>query len=287
MRTCRWVPLRSAPYLRFTLAGDKLDGSDMRPHARARRGVARVADVGVTTPNTGTTLDEHVVAVINEVLEAERGSVLALVQLSAMATDALERHALVVTGGQAAQACIDLRAVLERSGAPVSDRVGEAAVTVQELDRLDDRYLAFGQIQHRLMERIESIPSADLDTAAQAALAMVHTVAAAHAAWALQRAHDFAASRAKALMGAGRPADGADEQPADPEPWPTPAPADRTTHDEPPSDHAPAPATARLPATGAGSINTRLPPLDAIPRGTHLLDDSSDATQTDHEHGDS
>jgi hypothetical protein len=133
------------------------------------------------------------------------------------------------------------------------------------------------------MERIESIPSADLDTAAEAALAMVHTVEAAHAAWALQRAHDFAASRAEALMGAGRPAESADEQHADSEPRPTTAPADSTAHDEPSSDDAAAHATVRRPATGASDINTRLPPLDAIPRNTHLEDDSKSAAQTEHE----
>lgn len=174
----------------------------------ARGGEALMADVDVTLPRRGSPLDEHVVDAINEVLEGERGSVAALVQLSAMATDSLERHALSVTGGQATQACFDLRGVLERHGARVSDQIGEASSTLLELERLDDRYLAFGHLRQQLMERIESIASSELDASAQAVLAMVHTIQSAQAAWALQRARDFTASREEALSADARPTDG-------------------------------------------------------------------------------
>jgi hypothetical protein len=188
-------------YLRFAAAEDTLEASDVRlvpmwlaTRVGGKEG-ARVADLDAVPTRTDAPLDEQAVTAINEVLEGERGSALALVQLSAMASDSLERHALVVQGGQAAQACIDLRALLERYGAPVSDRVGNAATVVQEMERLDERYLAFGQLQPRLMGLIESIPPNVLDSAARGTLAMVHTVQVAHAAWALERARAFAASR--------------------------------------------------------------------------------------------
>jgi hypothetical protein len=176
-----------------------------------------VANVNVTAPHLGSALDERSAAVINEVLEGERGSVAALVQLSAMATDALERHALVVTGGQAAQACIDLRGVLERHGAQVSQRVGVTAEAILLLERLDERYLAFAALQRALMLNIESIASARLDAVDQGALAMVHTIQSAQSAWAFQRARDFAASRAEAQLSANRPDDATGGQLADAE----------------------------------------------------------------------
>jgi hypothetical protein len=167
----------------------------MLPLRTARGGDHGVADLDVTPSHMDTPLNERVVAAINQVLEDERGSVLALVQLSAMATEALERHALVFAGGQAAQACIDLHALLIRYGAPVSERVGDAAAAVLQLERIDDRYLAFDRVQRQTMAVIESIPATEFDSLAQAALAMAHTVQAAHAEWALQRARDFATSR--------------------------------------------------------------------------------------------
>jgi hypothetical protein len=170
-----------------------------------------MADLDVPSTRNGSPWDDQIVAVVNEVLEEERGSVLALVQLAAMATDALERHALVVTGGQASQACIDLRTLLQRHGSRVSEDLGNAARMVQDLERLDERYLAFGQLQQHLMELIESIPTAELDATTQAMLAMTHTVQAAHAAWALQRAHDFATSRDVAASDAGSSHVSADE----------------------------------------------------------------------------
>ena len=154
-----------------------------------------MSDLDVTPAETVVKLSEHVAAAINQVLEDERGSVLALVQLSTMATDAQERHALAVAGGQAAHACVELRTLLNRGGAPVSVRVGGGARIVQDLERVDDRYMAFEQVQQRMMAALESIRVTELDAPAKATLAMTHTLQAAHGAWALQRARTFAASR--------------------------------------------------------------------------------------------
>jgi hypothetical protein len=236
----------------------------------ARRGDEGMADLDVTPSQATTTLGEPIVTAINQVLAEERGSLLALVQLSAMATEALERHALVVAGGQAAQACIDLHALLVRYGAPVSDRVGDAADAVLELDRIDDRYLAFDQVQRHMMAVIESLPAPALDPQAQAALAMTHTLQAAHAEWALQRARDFAASREEAPTAQQEPAMLADGGAAPTEPG-------SVTAADAPSDQVLEPGDDRMAAADIGGAPTATDPS----RGAALITDEPDAGPLD------
>jgi hypothetical protein len=132
---------------------------------------------------------------LNDLLEDERAAVEALVGLVAMATDGLERQAMVVFGGQTAQSCHELRALLERRGAVVSTRVGAPKHIILGQERYDDRLRAYSQLQQSLADRIEALMNSELDTDAQAVLAPLRSLHLAHHAWALTRADDFTASR--------------------------------------------------------------------------------------------
>jgi hypothetical protein len=140
-------------------------------------------------------MDWTTVDALNTLLEEERASVEILVKLVSMATDGLERQALTAMGGQAVQACGDLRAHLEHLGAPISGRVSAAVDRVLGHERLDDRLRAFGQLQEQLAARIEALLLADVDPETTTLLASLRAVHLAHAAWATRRAEEFAASR--------------------------------------------------------------------------------------------
>jgi hypothetical protein len=132
---------------------------------------------------------------LNGLLEDERAAVEALVGLVAMATDGLERQAMVVFGGQTAQACHELRSLLERHGAAVSARVGSGKHIILGQERYDDRLRAFSLLQQSLADRIEALMAGELDADALAVLAPLRSLHLAHHAWALTRADDFTASR--------------------------------------------------------------------------------------------
>jgi hypothetical protein len=132
---------------------------------------------------------------LNGLLEDERAAVEALVGLVAMATDGLERQAMVVFGGQTAQACHELRALLNRHGATVSARVGPGKHIILGQERYDDRLRSYSLLQQSLADRIEALMAGEMDADAQAVLAPLRSLHLAHHAWALTRADDFTASR--------------------------------------------------------------------------------------------
>jgi hypothetical protein len=144
-------------------------------------------------------MDAAIVEALSRLLEGERACVEALVGLASMATDSLERHALMAMGGQAAQACSDLHEHLARAGASIGPQVGEAVSRVLGPDRFDDRLLAFSQVQYELADSIAALLPRDLADDTRTLLASLHDVHLAHAAWSARRAAEFAASRQRAL----------------------------------------------------------------------------------------
>jgi hypothetical protein len=128
-------------------------------------------------------------------LEDERAAVEALVGLVAMATDGLERQAMVVFGGQTSQACHELHALLQRHGAAVSTRIGPGRHIILGQERYDDRLRSYSLLQQSLADRIEALMNGEVDDDAQAVLAPLRALHLAHHAWALTRADDFTASR--------------------------------------------------------------------------------------------
>ncbi|GAC1447489.1 MAG: hypothetical protein PVSMB4_02990 [Ktedonobacterales bacterium] len=144
-------------------------------------------------------MDAAVVEALNQLLEGERACVEALVGLASMATDFPERHALMIMGGQAAQACSDLHEQLARADAPIGLRIGGAVSAILAPDRLDDRLLTFSVVQQDLADAITALHALDLDDDTRSLLASLHDVHLAHAAWSARRAAEFAASRQLAL----------------------------------------------------------------------------------------
>lgn len=136
---------------------------------------------------------------LNQLLEGERACVEALVGLASMATDFPERHALMIMGGQAAQACSDLHEQLARADAPIGLRVGGAVLDVLAPDRLDDRLLAFSVVQQDLADAITALLELNVDDDTRSLVAALHDVHLAHAAWSARRAAEFADSRQLAL----------------------------------------------------------------------------------------
>jgi hypothetical protein len=208
---------------------------------------------------------------LNDLLEDERAAVEALVGLVAMATDGLERQAMVVFGGQTAQACHELRALLERHGAGVTMRVGAPKHIILGQERYDDRLRAYSQLQQSLADRIEALMNGELDPDAQAVLAPLRALHLAHYAWALARADDFTASR-EAANEQARQANphGASAAPrsesitplAERPPAAEPPAPDRAPSDAEPAPAAPASAPSPAPEAAASQPHPslRLPP---------------------------
>jgi hypothetical protein len=233
----------------------------------------------VTTPET-----------LSDLLADERAAVEALVGLVAMATDGLERQAMVVFGGQTAQACHELRALLERHGVTVSMRVGAPRHIILGQERYDDRLRAYSQLQQSLADRIEALMNGELDADAQAVLAPLRALHLAHYAWALARADDFTASREAANEQArqanpqgaapvSRPefsTPRAERPPAADPPAPDPAPS----HSEPeaapeaatpspaPEASAPVPPPLRLPVSKTALTGPPAPKLIEPPQSS-------------------
>jgi hypothetical protein len=179
-------------------------------------------------------MDAQNIDALNGLLEDERASVEILVALTAMATDALERQALTVMGGQAVQACFDLRERLERLGAPITERVGPALGRVSALEHLDERYRAFADLARQLAVRLQQLLEADLDPESQMLLAPLRALEVAQASWASQRADEFAASREIEAGPVARWDDHhVDERPQMPSERVSPPPAERPPQSEP------------------------------------------------------
>lgn len=211
------------------------------------------------SPRARTAMEAPIIDTLNRLLEDERAGVETLVALSSMATDSLERQALTVMGGQAVQACGDLHERLEKIEVPITSAIGGAARQLAAYEHLDERYRAFGQLQQRLADQIEALLPDDLDGQTQATLATLRAMHLAQAAWAMQRADEFAASRdvepesAAVTRAPANPTAGAPDQH---EPPPETASASVTTTppttmiEEPP---APEIAPAETSASGDGA----------------------------------
>ena len=140
-------------------------------------------------------LDPEIMAALNALLEGERAGVETLVGLVAMATDTIERRALITMGGQAVRSCVDLHERLDQLGAPAGVGVAPSGMRVLAHERIDDRLRAFGWMERELAERCEVLAARDLDDATRALLATLSAVQLAQAAWAERRADEFAATR--------------------------------------------------------------------------------------------
>ena len=101
-------------------------------------------------------LDPEIMAALNALLEGERAGVETLVGLVAMATDTIERRALITMGGQAVRSCVDLHERLDQLGAPAGVGVAPSGMRVLAHERIDDRLRAFGWMERELAERIEA-----------------------------------------------------------------------------------------------------------------------------------
>lgn len=150
----------------------------------------------------------------------------ALVGLVAMATEAPERQALQVMGGQACQACDDLRGRLRAIGAPISADIEAVAERVLAPERLDDRLRAFSVLRRELAATAADTMATSPDPATRDMLATLRDVQLAQAGWANRRAEEFAATRVPAEF-AGDDNDAVEAANVD---APTNAAADTSSH---------------------------------------------------------
>jgi hypothetical protein len=132
---------------------------------------------------------------LNRLLEGERGTVGVLVGLVSMATEAPERQALMVMGGQACQACDDLRGRLRALRAPIGMEIEPVLERILAPERLDDRLRAFSALRRELADLVGAALAAAPDPDTGDILATLRDVQLAQAGWAERRADEFAATR--------------------------------------------------------------------------------------------
>jgi hypothetical protein len=99
----------------------------------------------------------EVIQALNELLEAERAGVEALVDLTRMSADRGEREMLQRMGGDAAWACAGLRAQVEALSGMPSRRVAPLLAHMRARDHFAARLRLFTQHQQALLENLRAL----------------------------------------------------------------------------------------------------------------------------------
>lgn len=128
---------------------------------------------------------------LNSLLEAERAGVEALVDLTRMSADLLEREMLQRIGGDAAWACSSLREQIEALGGTPSRRISPALARARECHHFAERLFLFAEHQRDVLRRLEALLEASLPEGVRWLLAELQRVHLPAVAWCEQRAAAF------------------------------------------------------------------------------------------------
>lgn len=141
-------------------------------------------------------LNPETVDALNMLLEDVRASVEIEVALSNGATEYLEREALNSMGVEDTLMSFLLRDWMEALNLPVTRRINGIVLQALDLTRYDDRLMLF--VQHQLASREQAerlVEEAEIDADGRAMLRSIVDAHTRHAAWAEQRAREFAETR--------------------------------------------------------------------------------------------
>jgi len=131
---------------------------------------------------------------LNHLLEAERAEVEALIDLTRMSADVLEREMLQQIGGDAAWACTSLRGQIEALGGTSSRRVAPLLAQMRARDHFAARLRLFAQHQQAVLESLNTLlESQQLPAAVRELLTELYRVHLPTLAWCDQRAAAFGA----------------------------------------------------------------------------------------------
>jgi hypothetical protein len=164
------------------------------------------------------TLDARTVEALNSLLEDERGSVEIEVHLANGATEIAERETFSEMGYSDVLGCSALRERLDEAGAQVSPHISGAAPYILGIDTYDERLLAFARHQEAVREHAEALLATISDRETHAALQDIVDTHTHYELWCVNRARDFAESRARALAEGTEGAAQASAEASEPQP---------------------------------------------------------------------
>jgi hypothetical protein len=131
---------------------------------------------------------------LNHLLEVERAEVEALIDLTRMSADVLEREMLQQIGGDAAWACTSLRGQIEALGGIPSRRVAPLLAQMRARDHFAARLRLFAQHQQAVLESVNTLlENQQLPPAVRELLTELYQVHLPTLAWCDQRAAAFGA----------------------------------------------------------------------------------------------
>ncbi len=132
---------------------------------------------------------EELIQALNRLLEAERAGVEALVDLTRMSADVLEREMLQRMGGDEAWACISLREQIEALGGTPGRRIGPLLAEMRACDHFAVRLQLFARQQQAVLESLSGLlRGPPLPEAVRELLVELYRVHVPHIAWCEQRA---------------------------------------------------------------------------------------------------
>src|SRR5579859_5220087 len=134
---------------------------------------------------------------LNSLLEAERAEVEALVELTSMSADVLERDMLQRIGGDAAWACSSLRGQIESLGGTPSRSISPALAPAREGHHFAKRLFLFARSQRMVLGRLEALLEAPLPEDVRWLLAELQRVHLPSVAWCEQCAEAFGLRQAQ------------------------------------------------------------------------------------------
>jgi Domain of unknown function (DUF6306) len=137
---------------------------------------------------------DELVQELNRLLEAERGSVEALVDLTRMTADILEREMLQRIGGDEAWACASLHGQIEALGGTPSRRIAPLLAQIRARDHFAARLRVLSQQQQAVLESLTMLLDGQhLPEEVRALLTELYRVHVPNIAWCEQRAAVFGA----------------------------------------------------------------------------------------------
>ncbi len=135
---------------------------------------------------------DDLIQALNQLLEAERAGVEALVDLTRMSADVLEREMLQRIGGDEAWSCTSLHEQIEALGGTPSRRIGPLLAEMRARDHFAARLRLFAQQQQTVLERLNALlESQPLPEEVRALLTELYRVHVPTIAWCEQRAASF------------------------------------------------------------------------------------------------
>ncbi|HEY7350578.1 MAG TPA: DUF6306 domain-containing protein [Ktedonobacterales bacterium] len=135
---------------------------------------------------------DDLIRALNKLLEAERAGVEALVDLTRMSADVLEREMLQRIGGEEAWACASLRGQIEALGGMPSRQIGPLLTQLRARDHFAARLRLFAQQQQAVLENLKTLlEDQQLPEEVRELLAELYRIHAPNIAWCEQRAAAF------------------------------------------------------------------------------------------------